>query len=75
MNGNRKHDVRANADGTKNYGICDDTDTCPIPPRYCGEPIRTRQLLDDRDDNVDIEQMPWMVSLGTIQEIQGIQER
>ena len=50
--------------GGKNWGVCDDQDNCPIPPRYCGEPIRTRGLPDDRDDNVEIIQMPWMASLG-----------
>lgn len=51
--------------GGGNWGICDDIYNCPIPPKHCGEPVRTRRLPEDRDDNVDIEQMPWMVSLGT----------
>ena len=30
----------------------------------CGVPIRTRPSKDDVDTSVDIEQQPWMVSLG-----------
>ena len=32
------------------WGICQDTNPtggvskCPIPPRYCGQPVRTRTL-------------------------------
>ena len=51
--------------GGKNWGVCDDNRNCPIPPRLCGEPVRTRRLPDERDDDVDFEQMPWMASLGT----------
>ena len=51
--------------GGKNWGVCDDKQNCPIPPRHCGEPVRTRRLPNQRDDDVDFEQMPWMVSLGT----------
>ena len=46
-------------------GICGED--CPIPPKYCGQPIRTGRLPDDQDNNVDIIQLPWMVSLGVFE--------
>ncbi len=38
-----------------------------FPCPDCGEPVRTRPLpdVDGIDNEVEIEQMPWMVSLGT----------
>ena len=31
--GDGNHITGRNADGTRNWGICEDTDACPIPPR------------------------------------------
>ena len=47
-----------------NWGICIDRKTCPIPPRSCGIPSKSRRASSDQQNNVDIEQQPWMVSLG-----------
>ena len=48
----------------RNWGICDDKLNCPIPPRYCGEPINVRQF-EEKNENVEITQLPWMASLGS----------
>lgn len=50
--------------GGRNWGICDDAQNCPIPPRDCGEPVRSSPI-DRNSDDIDIVQQPWMVSLGT----------
>ena len=48
------------------WGICDDTFNCPIPPRRCGEPVSTRKLPDSgkSERGLGITQLPWMVALG-----------
>merc|ERR1712223_72623 len=59
-----------------NWGVCDDTFNCPIPPRRCGEPISTRNRLPsngEREDDLDIKQLPWMVALGSYQEEDAIE--
>ena len=49
-------------------GICEDSNNCPIPPRYCGDPVSTR-IVDFKKkvgyvDDITIIQMPWMVTIG-----------
>ena len=47
-----------------NWGICIDREKCPIPPRSCGIAKPRKASSSDQQNNVDIEQQPWMVSLG-----------
>ena len=49
-----------------NWGICADVKSCPIPPRSCGIPTEHIKESSNTQNNVDIEQQPWMVSLGQI---------
>ena len=51
-----------------NWGICADSINCPIPPKYCGIPVSTRRLPTNRELDVNIEQQPWMVTLGWYRE-------
>ena len=49
-------------------GICEDSNNCPIPPRYCGDPVSTR-IVDFKKkvgyvDDITIIQMSWMVTIG-----------
>jgi len=47
-----------------NWGICADKDKCPIPPQKCGIPAKNTPPASNFNGKVDIEQQPWIVSLG-----------
>eukprot|EP00094_Tigriopus_californicus_P006154 TCALIF_05926-PA protein Name:"Similar to snk Serine protease snake (Drosophila melanogaster)" AED:0.19 eAED:0.19 QI:0/0.83/0.71/0.85/0.66/0.71/7/188/824 len=47
------------------YGVCQ-PEKCPIPPRECGKSTKERGL-EDRANNVTIQSVPWMTSLGKIE--------
>ena len=50
--------------GGFNWGICEDRETCPIPPRKCGIPSKGRDASSDTQNYVEVEAQPWIVSLG-----------
>ena len=65
-------------------GICEvsantinvDKSECPVPPRTCGLPVRTKNTKDSIPKNfdifdTDILQMPWMVTIGKYTKIQN----
>ena len=65
-------------------GICEvsantinvDKSECPVPPRTCGLPVRTKNTKDSIPKNfdifdTDILQMPWMVTIGKYTKVQN----
>ena len=51
--------------GGSYWGVCADRDTCPIPTQKCGIPVKSRRSSSNVQNNADVEQQPWIVSLGS----------